>query len=191
MKQALPLLLFLFSFAVFANAPVAVPAASAVPVTVTDPITGGGDKGTTVERADSSTAPRLQTFTEQHHRVIALIDFLQDTPADKDVAQRKQATAQIEAWLDRTNDVSVEVDEKLRPYLRYGESKAIFMGRYAQFALMHPTTDYVAANIAGVYSVVSYYLDNKEALGFDVLLEKLVDMRAKGRLRGFIKRRVS
>lgn len=138
--------------------------------------------------APAATAP--MKFTEQHHAVIAQANYLMDMPADKDVEKRAEAARFVANWIKSSNDVDLNLEDKLMPYLQYNEALAIFMGSYAQFSLTHPTTDHVAANIAGMYSVVSYYLDNKETLGFDVLLEKLVDMRDSGRLRGFIKRRI-
>ena len=139
-------------------------------------------------------APAARTavrFTQQHFDVMAKISYLQDMPADKEPEKRRETAAYVTSWVASNPDVNLEIPEKIEPYLKYGEAEAIFMGAYAQFHLTHPTTDYVAANIAGIFSVLSYYMDNKEVLGFNVVLEKLINLRDKGRLRGFIKRRVS
>ncbi len=168
MKQLLPVLFLFLSTLAIAQAPVA-QFASYEP---------------TPERTTT-------TFTQQHFEVIRQINYLQDMPADKEVEKRKQAVLYVTNWMKSSPDVNLVLEDKIMPYLQYGESLAIFMGVYAQFELTHPTTDYVAANIAGVHSVISYYLDNKETLGFDAVLEKLVNMRDSGRLRGFLKRRIS
>lgn len=121
-------------------------------------------------------------YAAQNDKVIEVVDHLRRFPADVYASRRKEAVAYLVQWLTGTPDVTVSLHEFAAPYLGYGESMAIFMGRYAQLDLQDPEADEYEKNVTALESVAEYYLDNTDIFGRDKQLDKLVKLQEKDKL---------
>ena len=121
-------------------------------------------------------------YTAQNEKVIEVVDHLQRFPADVYASRRKEAVTYLVKWLTGTPDVTVEIHQFALPYLKYGESMAIFMGSYAKLDLQDPEASEYEKNLTALESVAEYYLDNTDVFGRDKQLDKLVKMQEKDKL---------
>ena len=149
----------------------------------TDPETTGKETKTTRRSADDG------ELSDEDYKLMSYVHFLQDGAADKQRGKRKQAANYLGWWLNRSTEVNLTLEDKM-PFLQYGESVPMFMAGYIEFVFTHPLPFPDKANLAGIRSVIAYYKDNKEILGEDELLEKLVELDDKGRLPAYIKRKL-
>ena len=121
-------------------------------------------------------------YTAQNDKVIEVVDHLRRFPADVYESRRKEAVSYLVKWLTGTPDVTVKLHAFALPYLKYGESMAIFMGSYAKLDLQDPEADEYAKNMTALESVAEYYLDYTDVFGRDKQLDKLVKMQEKDKL---------
>ncbi len=128
-------------------------------------------------------------LSDEDYKLMEYVHFLQDAPAKKNPGKRRQAANYLGWYLNKTTEINLTLEDKM-PFLQYGESVPMFMAGYIEFVVAHPVPNPDKANLAGIRSVIAYYKDNKEALGTDELLEKLVDLDDKGRLPAYIKRKL-
>ena len=149
----------------------------------TDPETSAKATTTTRRAADDG------ELSDEDYKLLTYVHFLQDGAANKEPGKRKQAANYLGWWLNRSAEVNLTLEDKM-PFLQYGESVPMFMAGYIEFVFTHPLPFPDKANLAGIRSVIAYYKDNKEILGEDELLEKLVDLDDKGRLPAYIKRKL-
>lgn len=128
-------------------------------------------------------------LSDEDYKLMEYVYFLQDSPAKKNAGRRKQAANYLGWWINRSAEIDLTLEDKM-PFLQYGESVPMFMAGYLEFVVAHPVPNVDKANLAGIRSVIAYYKDNKEALGSDELLEKLVELDEEGRLPAYIKRKL-
>ncbi len=128
-------------------------------------------------------------LTDEDYKLMEYVYFLQDSPAKKEPGKRRQAANYLSWFINRTVEIDLSLENKM-PFLQYGESVPMFMAGYLEFVVSHPVPDVDKANLAGIRSVIAYYEDNKDVLGDDELLEKLVELDDEGRLPAYIKRKL-
>ncbi|PPK88734.1 hypothetical protein CLV84_1705 [Neolewinella xylanilytica] len=121
-------------------------------------------------------------YTAQNEKVVEVIDHLRRFPADVYESRRKEAVSYLVKWLSGTPDVTVELLPFTMPYLKYGESMAIFMGSYAKLDLQDTEADEYNKNLTALRSVAEYYLDNIDVFGRDKQMDKLVKLEEKDKL---------
>ena len=145
--------------------------------------------GTNTARKTTKAATDDGELSDEDYKLMEYVYFLQDSPGDKQTGKRRQAANYLGWYLNKTVELNLSLENKM-PFLHYGESVPMFMAGYIEFMVSHPIKNEDAANLAGIRSVIAYYKDNKEALGRDELLEKLVDLDEKGRLPAYMKRKL-
>ena len=140
-------------------------------------------------KATSKSSGSADELSDEDYKLMEYVFFLQDSPADKEKGKRKQAANYLGWYLNQSVEFDLTLEDKM-PFLQYGESVPMFLAGYIEFMVSHPLKNVDAANLAGMRSVIAYYKDNKEVLGRDELLEKLVDLDEKGRLPAYMKRKL-
>jgi hypothetical protein len=131
-------------------------------------------------------------YADQRNKVLEVIDFLQDTPADETPALRRRAGQYLITWLEGTPAVTVTIESFISPFMDHGESLLIFMGGYTEYALTHSgQVDRLEVNLAATEAVVDYYEKNKATIGRHRTLDKLLRQREKGKLRKWVAGRLS
>ncbi len=157
----------------------------------------GKDAETTEDSDDTEAAdgaddaPVMRKMPVISFELEDIIQNLQDSPANLDRHRRKIDAKKLEDWVKRSPEVGLELSDNIMPYLQYGEARTLFTCGFVQYSVAHPVFNPDAAYVAGIRSVISYYKDNRDVLGSDELLDKLVKLKEKGRLSGFIKRRLN
>ncbi|MGB3798162.1 MAG: hypothetical protein WA952_00025 [Lewinella sp.] len=139
--------------------------------------------------AAKTTRAAATELSDEDYKLMEYVHFLQDSPAKKLPGKRRQAANYLGWYLNKTTEITLTLDDKM-PFLQYGESVPMFMAGYIEFVVAHPVPNPDKANLAGIRSVIADYKDNKEVLGKDELLEKLVELDDKGRLPAYIKRKL-
>lgn len=140
-------------------------------------------------KTTAKSATDADELSDEDYKLMEYVFFLQDSPAEKEKGKRKQAANYLGWYLNQAAEFDLTLEDKM-PFLQYGESVPMFLAGYIEFMVSHPLKNVDAANLAGMRSVIAYYKDNKEALGRDELLEKLVDLDEKGRLPAYMKRKL-
>ena len=142
-----------------------------------------------VARSTAKANGSADELSDEDYKLMEYVFFLQDSPADKQKGKRKQAANYLGWYLNQSAEIELTLEDKM-PFLQYGESVPMFLAGYIEFMVSHPLKNVDAANLAGMRSVIAYYKDNKDVLGRDELLEKLVDLDEKGRLPAYMKRKL-
>jgi hypothetical protein len=132
-----------------------------------------------------------EDYAKYKKDVLASIDFLEKTPANKKEEERKVAGGFLLLWLTGSPDVSVEVSEDVLTFMK-NESSAplllIFMGGWTRYALNDPKggKDNFQGNLAGLKSVIHHYRDIG-GMAKDKEVDKLVDLEKQGKLEDWLR----
>ncbi len=148
------------------------------------------DSAATESPDDTEAAPVMRRMPVISYELEDIMQNLQDLPANRDRHQRKIDAKKLEDWIKLNPEIGFDPSDDILPYLQYGEARTLFTCGFVQYSVAHPVFNPDAAYVAGIRSVISYYKDNRDILGSDELQDKLVKLQEKGRLSGFIKRRV-
>ncbi|MEM6769137.1 MAG: hypothetical protein AAF597_01020 [Bacteroidota bacterium] len=129
-----------------------------------------------------------EDYEAQHESVIAAVDYLEQTPPDQQPGYRKQVNAYLLQWLTGTPTVTLSLDGNIVTFMEQADCFMLYMGAYARYALQEKTKDPVAANVAAINSVLSFYNANKAALGKVKALDKYQKLADKGKLESTLKK---
>ena len=128
-----------------------------------------------------------EEFVNSEKKVIATINWLEDTPLDQDTGKRKAQYALFVAWLINSPTVSIEVNPKILSFTKKNsELLVIFMGGWTKYCLENNySSDKVKCNLSGVKSAIKVY---KKDIGIkkDKAMERLIELENKGELEKWI-----
>jgi hypothetical protein len=133
---------------------------------------------------------KAEDYATYEPDVVKCFDWLMKTPVNEQAAKRKEANAFLIKWLSGSPSVSLEIKQEIVTFM--GSSPdlfMIFMGGWAKYAL--ESKDYknkIAGNLAGIESVIEFYKKNKDFVPKDKNIEKYIEMKDKGTLKGFIEK---
>jgi Tfp pilus assembly protein PilF len=119
-------------------------------------------------------------------QAVEWFDWLYNTPVGAEPEKRKKVNADLILWITNTSLVTVEVKEKIVPYMDQGECLVIYLGAYAKYVLRN-SNNVVEANQYATTHVLDFYEKNRDALGPNKGAEKLLRMRKEGKLEDYIK----
>ena len=121
-------------------------------------------------------------YAAQAETVVAVTDWLLETPVNMDPYKRQQANTYLMQWLTGTPTVTLSLSQDVVPFMDCGECLMAYMGSYAKHAIRQPDREAKNWNYAAVKDVLSFYEANKAAVGKNKSLEKFAKLEAKGKL---------
>lgn len=132
---------------------------------------------------------KAEDYAAYEADVINCFDWLMETPLNEQKAKRKEANAFLFVWLSGSPNVQIELKQDVVTFAGTSpDLMLIFMGGWAKYSLeSQDFTDKVAANLAGIESVIEFYKANRKVMSKDKNVEKYIKMKDKGTLDEYIR----
>lgn len=127
-----------------------------------------------------------EEFIASEKKVLATIDWLENTPIDQEPEKRKLQNAHLVGWITNSPTVTLEINADVLPFTKKNaELLIIFLGGWARYSLQNNySSDRVMGTIAGIRSAIKVYKTG--LLKKDKEMQKLVDMDEKGELETWV-----
>lgn len=132
-----------------------------------------------------------EEFIASEPKVLATIDWLENTPFNRETEKRKLLNTQLIAWITNSPTVTVELNAGILDFTnKTPELLVLFLGGWTRYALQNNySKDAIAGSLAGIRSAIKVYKTgllqkNKE-------LQKLIDLEEKGGLEDWVKKRLN
>lgn len=123
-----------------------------------------------------------QDYIRFEPQVVEAVNWLEQTPAGQQTAQRQAANKFVFQWLSGSANVQVQLQKYVADLVRQNPDQLLlFMGGWARYQLQHPEVqDEVMLNVAGINTLlVAYqaggYKKNKQ-------LDELLRLRQQNQL---------
>jgi hypothetical protein len=131
-----------------------------------------------------------EEFVASEPRVIATVDWLENTPIDEQEDKHKMQYALLIGWLTNSPTVTLTMNEYVMDYTKKNsELLIIFMGGWTKYSLENEySTDAVQCNLAGLRSMIKVYKTGK--LKKDKKMQELADLDAAGGLEAWVKKQI-
>jgi hypothetical protein len=130
-------------------------------------------------------------FAKYEKDVIACIDWLMATPYNQGEEKRTEANRFLLEWIVGAPNVTIQINGDIVTFMDNSpELAAIFMGGWTKYVLETKDDNMYKGNLNGIESVVKYYKANKKFIGEDKAVEKYVQMKEKGTLGDYIKKKM-
>ena len=97
-------------------------------------------------------------------------------------SQRKDVNSFVVWWLSGTPDVHIEISSDVVNF-QNGDLLILYIGGWAKYCINHPDATDVDGSMAGIETVIDYYLKYKDSIGKNKGVEDLIKMKNKGTLR--------
>lgn len=140
------------------------------------------------ELLDKLPGDTKEEYIKSEPKVLATINWLENTPMDTEETKRKQQLALLTAWIVNSPTVTIEVDSKILTFTKKNsELLIIFMGGWTRYVLQNSySKDNFKGNLAGIKSAIKVYkMDN--GIKKDKAMEKIITMDENGELEQWIK----
>jgi hypothetical protein len=126
-------------------------------------------------------------FIKTEPAVINTINWLENTPINKETDKRKQLYSKFLAWLTNSPTVTVDVDAKTAPFTKKNPDLLfIFMGGWTKYTLQNNySKDAVKCNVAGIKSSIKVY-QMGNGLKKDKEMEKIIEIDSKNELDAWV-----
>jgi hypothetical protein len=140
------------------------------------------------ELLESLPGDTKEEFIKSEPKVLATINWLENTPLNQEEAKRKEQYALLTAWLVNSPTVTIEVNSKVLTFTKKNsELLIIFMGGWTKYVLENPySKNNFQGNLAGVRSAIKVYKMGN-GLKKDKAMEKIIAMEENGELEKWIK----
>lgn len=144
--------------------------------------------------AQEWTVPKNLTLeTEADYRsheksVIDAVEYLYSLPPNQEATKRQATNAYLIQWLTGTPTVSLALYAELSDYGDCADCLVLYMGSYAQTAILKPDTPDASNHYTALKRVLNYYEANREVIGKQKPLEKLLKLQAKGKLKAYVEK---
>ena len=129
-----------------------------------------------------------EQFISSEKKVLASIQWLEDTPLDQEVDKHKMQYALLTAWITNSPTVTLEINATVLTFTKKNsELIMFFMAGWTRYALLNNySADIEKGSTAGVKKAVNIY---KKGVGLkkDKEMEKLVALDEKGELENWVK----
>ncbi len=132
-----------------------------------------------------------EDYQKYEEEFIDGFNWLMKTPIGTEPLKRQEISAFLFQWMSGSPYVTIDVSPKIITYMDCGDCLTIFMAGWTKYAL--ETNDYknkFKLNLAGTESAIQFYLDNKDKLGKNKDIEKLIKLKEKNKLEQFIKKNI-
>jgi biopolymer transport protein ExbD len=127
-----------------------------------------------------------EDFIASEKKVIASIDWLENTPLNEDKEKHQQLFTLLTAWAINSPTVTIEVNANIIKFSDKNSELLIFyMAGWTKYALQNNySKDVLQGNLAGLRSAIKVFKTG--ALKKDKFMQKLVDIEAKGELEKWV-----
>ena len=131
-----------------------------------------------------------EDYAAYEQDIIKCFNWLTETPVNKQTSKRKSANAFLLKWISGSPNVHIEIKQEIVTFMSSSpDLLLIFMGGWTKYALESKDFDNkIAGTMAGIESVIDFYVKNKSLLPKDKNVEKLIKMKAKGTLKEYIEK---
>lgn len=121
--------------------------------------------------------------------VIHCFDWLMTTPVNEQTDKR-EASAFLIKWLVGSSSVHIEIKPEIVNFIESSpELLTAYLGGWAKYSLESKDFDNkIKGSMAGIESVIEFYVKNKAHLPKDKNIEKYIKMKEKGTLVAFIEK---
>lgn len=128
-----------------------------------------------------------EEFIASEKKVLATIDWLENTAINQEQEKRKLQNAMLVSWLTNSPTVTLEINADVLTFTKKNvDLLIIFMGGWTRYSLQNGySKDAVQGSIAGIKSAIKVYKTG--LLKKDKEMQKLVDMDEKGELEAWVK----
>ncbi|MEJ8840890.1 hypothetical protein WG954_00750 [Lacibacter sp. H375] len=128
-----------------------------------------------------------EEFIASEKKVLATIDWLENTSLNQDQEKRKLQNAMLVSWLTNSPTVTLEINADVLTFTKKNaDLLIIFMGGWTRYSLQNGySKDAVQGSIAGIKSAIKVYKTG--LLKKDKEMQKMVDMDEKGELEAWVK----
>jgi tetratricopeptide (TPR) repeat protein len=143
------------------------------------------EEGTSTEKTYKLEKP--EDYAQYEEDIVAMVDWLANTPTTEKPEVRKQVSAFLLSWLTGSPTVTVELSANIVTYMDCGECMFLFMGGWAKYAIQAKDNDTFKASLAGTETVIQFYTTNKKDIGKNKDIEKLIKLQDSNELESFIR----
>lgn len=127
-------------------------------------------------------------FRRTEQTLIKHYEFILNNPADESTTDRLKSCQYILDWVSTCPYITVQVTQKLVPYMTYGESLIVFMGGWAKYCIEGgDCSEKWKGCLAATRDVLDYYQANKQEKGKNRDLEKMLRRNKKNKLEAYIR----
>lgn len=118
-----------------------------------------------------------EEYAASEQRVINTINWLENTPINEDMDNRRTQTLLFIDWMNGSPSVTITINSSIAVFTKVNPELLItFMGGWAKYTLENDyKKDELKCNLAGVKSVIAFY-KNGNGLKKDKKVEKLLKM---------------
>ena len=130
-------------------------------------------------------------FRRTEQTLLKHYEFILNNPAEEGTTNRLNSCQYILDWVSTCPYITVQVTQKLVPYMTYGESLIVFMGGWTKYCIESgDCSEKWQGCLAATHDVLDYYFANKGELGKNKDLEKMVKRNKKDRLEQYIRNNI-
>lgn len=127
-----------------------------------------------------------QDYKDKEQLVLKSIQWLANTPINQQIDERKKVNTFLIQWLTGSPSVSIELRSEFLPD-NCADCMMSFMAGWTKYSLENDySKDKVACAIAGINSVIALYEKNKESLGRNADIEKMIKRKKKEKLQKYV-----
>jgi hypothetical protein len=133
-----------------------------------------------------------EEFINSEKKVLATIDWLENTPLNQDAEKHKVQYAHLLAWITNSPTVTIEINAKVLTFTKKNSELLIFfIGGWTKYALENNySKDIIKGSIAGIRCAIKIYKKGI-ALKKDKEMEKLIALEDKGELENWVTAQLS
>jgi hypothetical protein len=128
-----------------------------------------------------------EEFVQSEKKVLATINWLENTPLDEDAKRHQQQYALLTGWITNSPTVTITLNASIVNFTKKNsELIMFFMAGWTKYSLENSySKDETKGNIAGVRCAINVY---KKGVGLkkDKAMEKLVQLEDKGELEKWV-----
>lgn len=131
-----------------------------------------------------------EDYARYHDQVIEAVGWLESTPLNEEPEKRQRVNTFVFQWLSGSPEVSVELQEYVSAFSdKNPQLLLVFLGGWARYQLEHPAEkEKMKFHTAGIESVLRAY--EQGGARRDKRVEKLLKFRDKGKLEGWLRKRI-
>ena len=128
-----------------------------------------------------------EEFVVSEKKILATIDWLENTPFDKEENKRATQKTILVAWITNSPTVTLEINAGVLTFTKKNPDLMImFMGGWTRYCLQNNySTDMINGSLAGIKSAIKVY--KNLSLKKDKEMDKLIELDDKGELENWVK----
>lgn len=129
-----------------------------------------------------------EDFRKYEQQIIQCIEYLYQTPMNKDVVNRKNASEFFIKWIYGTPDIEIVVYKKIIPFIKNEPLFEVFLCGYVSKELELKSSNRVLdCYINGITYAVQFNEKNRKFLRRSASVEKYTRLYKKGKLEKYLK----